>query len=133
MVFGHQGSGIGGRGGVLMPLVVPLCLARREWRPLCFLDSCGQRSLAGPPSWGAAVRRWWWALGRVLVVVCPRGLEVGSCNAARPGPWMSCRTLLAGALAGPLPRLEIFGLVRVGGRWSPLSLRTCGCASDAPL
>ena len=71
VVLGRQGVGVGGGGGVLMQMVVPRSLALPGWRPRCGVDLCGQRSLTGPLSRGAAVRRWWWELGRVLLVVCP--------------------------------------------------------------
>ena len=121
VVLRHQGVRVGGGGGVLMPLVVPRYLALRGWRPLCLVDLCGLRSLTGPQSRGAVVPRWCWALGRVLLVVCPGALEVGWGDVARPGSRLGCRILLAGALAGLLACLGLLGLVGVGGRWYPLS------------
>ena len=121
VVMGHPGVGVGGGGGVLMPLAVPRSLALREWWPLCSVDLGGQRSLAGPPGWGAAVLRWWCVLGRVLLVMCPGALEVWWCDATGPGSRSRCRALLADVLAGPLARLGLLGLVGAGGRWFPLS------------
>ena len=67
VVLAHQGVGVGRGRGVLMVLVVPGSLALRQWRSLCGLDLCGRWSLAGLLGWAAAVRRWWWALVRVLL------------------------------------------------------------------
>ena len=41
VVFGHQGVGVRGGGGVLMVLVVPGSLALHEWWSLCDMDLCG--------------------------------------------------------------------------------------------
>ena len=120
---GHQGVGFRGGGGVLVPLVLPRSLALLRWRPLRGVDLCRQRSLIGPPSRDAMVQRWFRALGRVLQVVWIGAFEVGWCDPAGPGSRLGCRTLLAGAPAGPSARHGLHGLVGVGGRWSPLPPR----------
>ena len=53
-------------------------------------------------------------MGAVLLV-CPGGLGLGWRGVAGPVPWLGCRALLAGALAGPLTCLGLLGLVGVGG------------------
>ena len=68
--------------------------------------------------------RWpWWALVRLVLLVCSGGLGVGWCGVAGPGSRPRCRALLAGALAGPLTCLGLLALVGVGGGLSPLSPR----------
>ena len=57
----------------------------------------------------------------MVLLVCPGGLGVGWCGVAGPGPWSGCLALLAGALAGPLTCLDLFGLLGVGGGCTPLS------------
>ena len=78
--------------------------------------------------------------GGLLLVVCPGAFEVGWCDAAGPGSRLLCPTLLARALAGLSARLDLLGLVGVGGRWSHLSPRGWGsvgvptrCLSQARL
>ena len=61
------------------------------------------------------VRWWWWALVGTVLLVCPGGLGVGWRGVAGPGPWSGRRTLLAGAVAGPLTCLGLLGLVGVAG------------------
>ena len=108
VVFGHQGVGVGGDGGVVVVLVVLCPQALRQWWSWYAVDVCGRWSLAGLPGYGAVVRWWWSALvGAVL--------GVGRCGVAGPGSWPGRYALLAGALAGPLTCLGLLGLVRVGG------------------
>ena len=127
-VLGQRGAGVGGGGGALMPVMVPCSLALREWRALCGLNLCGQRSLCGVrravlvQGWGAAVRRCRSALRGVLLVECSGALEMGWCDAVRPRSWSGYRPLLAGALAGTLARFHLLGLAGLRGRWSLLSL-----------
>ena len=123
VALGHQGVGFRGGGCVLVPLVLPRSLALLRWRPLCGVDLFGQRSLIGPPSRDAMVQRWFQAFGRVLRMVWTGVFEVGWCDPAGPGSRLGCRTLLAGAPAGPSARHGLHGLVGVGGRWSPPSQR----------
>ena len=115
VVLGHQGVGVGRDGRVVVVLVVPCPLALRVWWSWQGVDVCGRWWLTGLQGVGAAVRWWWWALVGAVLLVCPGGLGVGWCGVAGPGPWSRCRALLAGALAGSLTRLGLFGLMRVGG------------------
>ena len=127
VVFRHRGAGVGGGGGVLMPLLGPRILALRERQPLCGMDFCRQRSLCGVrravlvQGRGAAVRRWRWPLGRVLLGVGSGALEVGWCDAAWSESRLGYSALLAGTLAGPLAGFGLLDLAVVGGRCSPQS------------
>ena len=115
VVMGHRGAVDGGGGGVLMLLMVPRSLALRQQGPLCRADLCGQRSLCSVrqavlvQGRGAAVCRWRWALGRVLLAVCSGALGMGWCDAAWPESRLENRALLAGALrrrsVGPAPAI----------------------------
>ena len=116
LVLGHWEAGVGGGGGVLVLLVDPCSLALREWWSLC-----GVNWMVLVEGRGAAVRWRWRALGRVLLAVRAGALDVGRCGVAWPRSWLGHRALLAGALAGPLARLGLLGLVGVGGRWPPVS------------
>ena len=119
VVSEHQGAGVGGGRGVLMPLVVPRSLALRERRPLC-----GVRLAVLMQGQGNVVRR-------------GRGRRGGCCWWCAPGPWkwggamrlgprsrFGCRALLAGMLVGPLARRRLLGLAGVRGGWSAPS--PCG-------
>ena len=104
VVLGHRGVGVGGGRGLVMVLVVP-CLYG--------VDVCGQWSLTGL----------WWALVRVMLLVCPGGRGVRWCGVAGPGSRPGCRALMAGAIADPLTCLGLRGLVGVGDGWSAVSPR----------
>ena len=132
VVLTHRGAGAGGGGGVLMPLVVPRSLALREPRPLCSLDLCGQQSLCGVrravlvKGRAALVPRWQWALGRVLLVVCFRALEVGWCDAAVPGSRLGYRALWGGRWRAPFPVFAFFAWQGSGAGGPPCLRRGLG-------
>ena len=68
-------------------------------------------------------------------MVCFGALEVGWCDAAWPESRLGHRALLLGAMAGPLARFGLLGLVGVGGRCPPpvpMGVTGRRCASDAP-
>ena len=69
-----------------MVLVVPCPLTLREWWSWYGVDVCGWWSLAGLPGWGAVVWWRWWALVRVVLLVCPGGLGVGCAAQLGLGP-----------------------------------------------
>ena len=77
VVLVHRGVGVGGGGGVVMVFVVPCPLALCEWWSWYGVDVCGRRSLVGPPGQGAVVRWRWFALVRVVLLVCAWGLGLG--------------------------------------------------------
>ena len=98
-----------------MVLVVPCTVALREWWSWYGVGVCGRWYLAGLRRYGAMVRRRWWALVRVVLLVCPGGLGVGWYGVAGPETRPGCRALLEGTLTGPLTCLGLLGLVGVGG------------------